>query len=351
MEHAMPRDTGLDSHNSIRANSIRLLAIVASCGMALPVFAQTESAPQSQTQPATQSPSDNPLAGPAVESVTTLTLVKRDFEGKLERIEARPEAAAAELLTLTPDQRAMVNEVLERRSADVVKLTEENYELFLKLQGARQGGDRKEMTTLMRDFRGVAEPLLKPSLFHQVRDVLPPEQRAEFARLVDEYLEALAAEPDPMGMGMQRGQRRGSTDAKRNGDASPDPMSDADTRMGDGPKEGARSGAASGAPSGALARRRVEMNLLIREMARGFGEMVEERREHTDELLKAIGATEEQEARIRAIIRENGETAALKPSEEQKSERFRKIMNELRPEQRRALMDWQRGRRVEPKSD
>lgn len=345
----MPRATGLYSHNSIR-----LLAIVASCGMALPMFAQSESVPQSHTQPATPSPAqpDSPLSGPAVESVTTLTLVKRDFEGKLERIEARPEAAAAELLTLTPEQRAMVNEVLERRSADVVKLTEENYELFLKLQGARQGGDRQELMTLMRDFRVVAEPLLKPSLFNQVRDVLPPEQRAEYARLVDEYVEALAAEPDPMGMGIQRGQRRGiGGDAAREawGERAPDadPMSDVDTRMDNGPREGVR----GGPPSGALARRRVEMNLLIREMARGFGAMVEERREHTDELIKAIGATDEQEARIRAIIREGGESAALKPTAEQKSERLRKIMNELTPEQRRALMDWQRGRRVEPKSD
>lgn len=346
----MPRDTGSYSHNSIRPSSIRLLAIVASCGMAaLPVFAQSGSAPQSHTQPATPSPAqpDNPLAGPTVESVTTLTLVKRDFEGKLERIEARPEAAAAELLTLTPEERAMVNEMLERRNADVIKLTEDNYELFLKLQGARQGGDRQELMTLMRDFRVVAEPLLKPSLFNQIRDVLPPEQRAEYERLVDEYVVALAAEPDPMGgMGMQRGQRRGiGGDAAREAKGEPVPDADVDTRMGDGPKEGAR----NGPPSGALARRRVEMNLLIREMARGFGEMVEERREHTDELLKAIHATEEQDARIRAIIREKGEAAALMPTTEQKSERFRRIMNELTPEQRRALMDWQRGRRVESK--
>lgn len=323
-------------------NSIRLLALVTACGMAaLPLSAQTEPAP---SEPAIQ---ENPLAGPAVGAGETPSLVKRDFEGKLERIETRPETAAIELITLTPEQRELVNDVLRRRSADVQRVLDDNLEMFLQLQAARQGGDRQEMMTLMRDFRVVAEPLLKPSLFNQIRDVLPQDQRAEFARLVDEYIEALAAEPDPMGgMGMQRGQRRGiGGDAARDAKGEPVPDPDTDTRLGDGPKEGKR----NGPPTGAPARRRVEMNLLIREMARDFGDMVEERREHTDELLKVIGATEEQEAKIRAIIRENGDTASLKPTAEQRSERFQKILKELTPEQRRALMDWQRGRRVEPK--
>lgn len=327
-------------------NSKRLLSLIAACGLALPMcglalpaWAQAAEAPAQV----------NPLAGPSVDASSKPTLVKRDFEGTLERIEMRPEAAAVELLTLTPDQRAPVDEVLQRRSADVQRVTTEHYELFLKLQGARQGGDRREMMTLMRDFRVVAEPLLKPSLFTQIHDVLPEDQRAEFARLVDEYIAALAAEPDPTGgMGMQRGQRRGiGGDAAREpmGEASPDP--ETDTRMGDGPKEGARNGQVAGA----TARRRIEINLLLREMARGVGDMVEERREHTDELFKVIGASEEQQSKIRAIIRENGENAALMPTPEQKAERFQKILKELTPEQRRAWMDWQRGRRAEPKAE
>lgn len=315
-------------------NSIRLLAILAVCGLAtLPTLAQSAEA----------TPSDNPLAGPSVDVATKPSLVKRDFEGKLTRLETRPEAAAVELLTLAPEQRTRVDEVFQRRSADVERITTENIELFLKLQASRQGGDRQEMMTLMRDFRVVAEPLLKPSLFNQVRDVLPQDQRAEFARLVDEYIVALAAEPDPMGgMGMQRGQRRGiGGDAAREAEGQPAPDPDTDTRMGDGPKEGAR----NGPPSGAPARRRVEMNLLIREMARGFGDMVEERREHTDEMLKAISATEEQEAKIRTILREAAEAKSGKLTSEQRSEQFRRIMQELTPEQRRALMDWQRGQR------
>jgi DNA-binding MarR family transcriptional regulator len=325
-------------------NSIRLLAILTACGMAaLPMFAQTEPTPAdpAQAEPATQG---NPLAGPAVDAGAKASLVKRDFEGKLARIETRPETAAIELITLTPEQRELVNDVLRRRSADVQRVLDDNLELFLQLQGARQGGDRQEMMTLMRDFRVVAEPLLKPSLFNQVRDVLPQDQRGEFARLVDEYIEALAAEPDPMGgMGGQRGQRRGiGGDAAREAKGEPVPDPDTDTRLGDGPKEGKR----NGPPSGAPARRRVEMNLLIREMARDFGDMVEERREHTDEILKVIGATEEQEAKIRAIIRENGDKSAIKPTAEQRSERFQKILRELTPEQRRALMDWQRGQRA-----
>lgn len=319
-------------------NSIRVLALVIASGIAASsLCARTAEVPSSV----------NPLAGPSVDAAATPTLVKRDFEGKLERIEMRPEFAAIELIPLKPEERGRVDEVLARRAADVQRVTMDNHELFLKLQGARQGGDRREMMTLMRDFRDVAEPLLKPSLFNQIRDVLPADQRAEYARLVDEYLAALAVEPDPMGsMWTRRGQRRGiGGDAAREAAGTPAP--DTDSRMGDGPKEGAR----TGPPSGMIARRRVEMNLLIREMARGFGEMVEERRENTDELLKAINATDEQEAKIRAIIRDGGETAALKLSAEQKTERFRKIMAELTPAQRRALMDLRRGLRTESEDE
>lgn len=333
-------------------NSIHLLAILAVCGMAsLPALANPAPAaePPAAPVPAPKSEPSNPLAGPSVDAGAKPTLVKRDFEGNLERLEMRPEAAAADLLTLTPDQRTLVNDVLKRRTADVQRITEDNLELFLKLQTARQGGDRQESMTLMRDFRVVAEPLLRPSLFNQIRDVLPQDQRAEFARLVDEYIAALAAEPDPMGgMGLQRGQRRGiGGDAGREAKGEPVPDPDTDTRMGDGPKEGAR----NGPPSGAPARRRVEMNLLVREVSRNFGEMVEERRERTDEMLKVINATDEQETRIRAILRDGGEANGLKPTPEQKGERFRKIMDELTPEQRRALMDWQRGNRAAPKEE
>lgn len=322
-------------------NSIRLLSMAAVCGLAaMPVAAQRGSA-QEPGRPQEMG-SANPLAGPAVDSAMKTTLVKRDFEGKLERIETRPEVAALELLGLSPSQREAVDDVLRRRTVQVQRVLDENLEWFLQLQGARQSGDRQEMMTLMRAFRDVAEPLLRPSLFNQVRDVLASDQRAEFARLVDEYIDAVAAEPDPIGgMGMQRGQRRGiGGDAGREARGEPVPDSDTDTRMGDGPKEGARTGPPSGAPG----RRRVEMNLVIREIGRSFGAMVEERREHMDELLKVINASEAQEAKIREIGREQGENSAMSPTSEQRAERFQRIMRELTPEQRRALMDWKRGR-------
>jgi hypothetical protein len=248
------------------------------------------------------------LRGPTVrQREKPSTLVKRDMNGQLERLEMRPEQAALDLLGLTVEQRKDADAVLAKRYVSVTALLRENWELFQKLLTARQAGAKaEEIRPLIRQFRPIAAPLLNPGLEEQVAGALPEEKRAEFKRIVDEYKAVIAAEPPP--------------------------------GAGGGPEMSGR------APSGA---ERIEVNLLLREMARSLKGIVDERREHMDAFLKAIDATPEQEAKIRELTRAAAESsrkngAIGEPSREERSATWRKIMDVLTPEQRAKAIEARR---------
>lgn len=101
-------------------------------------------------------------------------------------------------------------------------------------------------------------------------------------------------------------------------------------KAADGGKMAPDAGAAIPAP--------VEMNLLLREMARALQGIVDERKENMDHFLRVIEATPEQEAKIRAIARGNAEKregkALGEPSRDERLTTWRKMMDVLTPEQR-----------------
>ncbi|HVU64332.1 MAG TPA: hypothetical protein VHC70_10170, partial [Phycisphaerales bacterium] len=251
-----------------------VMGLVVVCGMA---FGQTP-------QPAGK-PDDDALRGPSVkETPRAATLVNRDMTGALERLDTRPEQAALDLLGLSAEERKGAEKVLTDRFEAVTKLLQDQYELFLKLQGARQSGAKpSEIRPLMREFYPHAQPLLDNPLEDLVEKTLPEGKRAEFRRIVDEY-KRVSAREEPGGRGA--GRRAGGGEGKGDG------------AMSDG--AGKAPGDASAGPIPA----RVEMGLLMREMGRALNAMVTERKEHLAALLKAVDATPEQEGQIQAIVRE-----------------------------------------------
>ena len=121
------------------------------------------------------------LSGPKVtQSTTAATLVQRDFNGRLERIETRPEAAAIALLALTDEERAAVDAFLVQRAAAVTAALFEHMDLFLEIQSARQSGDMEGARPLMRQLREKVPALVSPPLARQVAAVLPESVRSEF---------------------------------------------------------------------------------------------------------------------------------------------------------------------------
>lgn len=241
------------------------------------------------------------LAGPRVEGEAAASLVVRDFNGALVALEVRPEVAAIDLLDLDEASRAAVEKVLTERGALVRSVTLEHYDLFLRAQAALQARARDEMRALAADLRTALAPLIAPTLASRVSEALPKAVRGRYMDLVREYAAALAADA-AAGVG-------GRDDARRAG-------------------RWAERAAAS----------RVEMRLTLSEMARSFAAFVEERRARVDEIITLIEATPEQEARLREVIRREGEKAGPDPSPAQRGAILRAVLAEMTPEQRRKVL-------------
>lgn len=261
-------------------------------------------------EPSDATPSQDaaPLGGPsatAPKPVATvpLSIVERDFEGKLIKIDRRPEVAAVEKLALTVEKRKEIDDFLTARFAKVSAFTKEHYDLFIKLQGARQAQSREELPSLMRQMREAAGDFVNKPLVDELAALVSKEQGENLRRMVREYMvESAKSEP-------------------RQGPA------------------GAGPGRADGPP---VEGPRAELNLFIREMARGFAAMVAERKQQSDEQFKRVQATPEQEAKIRAIIRSYNTSPGTELTREQRMEMTQKILAELTPEQRQL---WQQRER------
>ncbi|MBU6411908.1 MAG: hypothetical protein KGS45_00400 [Planctomycetes bacterium] len=285
------------------------------------------------------------LSGPKVGDAAggTLSLVEKDFDGKIKMLEVRPEVAGLKLLKLSDAEKAATDKILQEREAMVAKVLKENYALFLELQNLRQaglggggggeGGDREKareehrgMMEKMQTFREKAKDLLEPTLMDRLGKELTNPNATQLKRLVQEYntaaLEAQRAE-------------RGAGRPNAGGGVGGPP---ADGPMGEPAGRSARSGGVGGA-GGELAARRMEINQTLREIGRSLRATVEDRKDRADAILKAANATPEQEAQIRAIFREMGTKVATgTPSEAERGAAMRKVMEILTPEQREAVM-------------
>lgn len=266
------------------------------------VIAGTGAGAQAPAEP----PAD-PLRGPRVQPADAgpPTLVERGFDGSMSLLEERPETAALKRLTLSDAERKAVDEILAQRGANVQSVLSEHTALFLELQGARQGNDREAIRRLMPQFREAAAELLTPPLRERLATALTPQNAEELNRLVDDYLRQMPVQ----------GARQPGQPVPEAGEAGRAPLARARPD---------RSG------------QRMEINLTIREMARAVSGIVSDRCERTDAMLKAIGATPEQESKIHAILRDG--SGVGQPTEEQRAQRMRRIMNELTPEQRAAWL-------------
>jgi Spy/CpxP family protein refolding chaperone len=182
---------------------------------------------------------------------------------------------------------------------------------------------------MVRELREVAKPLFEPAFVDTLAQAMPPAFGSELRSMVTEYREALIAseagnrgEQAAMGDGMT-GERADSADAKR-------------------PQEGRRAARAERARQ-AIDDQVYDVRQVGREMARSFQNFVADKQQKGEELYALVEATPEQRAKIDAILRADGEGAALIPTDAQRRERFQKILGVLTPEQRRKVLS-ERGR-------
>ncbi len=136
------------------------------------------------------------LSGPKVDMAAKKTsLVERDFDGKLRRLEISPEEAAIGLLKLDEATKAKVDEAVAARSLLLDVFVRDNLDLLLRFSTAGASNNTQEQGMLLRETYEKAEPIRKHGRLQEtVGAVLPPEQKKSFVELVQSYRAALANE-------------------------------------------------------------------------------------------------------------------------------------------------------------
>lgn len=284
--------------------SVAMIAVA--CGVATAQEPPADSPPPaSESTPAPEvapAPSVNPLSGPAVvdgaEPGPGGSLVQRDFDGKVRKLDERPEAAALRLLELSEEERSATDAVLAERSALLDKLVSDNLLLLTRLQTARSGGDAAERRAVFAEAREVFAPLsAKGSLEDQLARGLTPENAERFRAMCREYWAALIDEPD-----MTSGERGG---------------------MGAGMAAGR---------GGAMAR--VGLEALGAEIKGAYDRVSGERLERLEQFTSELQLTPEQQGTIRNLFIQHAQETQRKATGLQKAALFLKIRRELTPEQR-----------------
>lgn len=238
------------------------------------------------------------LAGPKVAPVVApLTLIARDFNGKLVRPTISPEEAAVGLLTLNETEKTAVDTVLSERAAIFDRAIQENYELLLKLQGLAQMAP-KEKIALLRQWNDALSELKRHGKLPELLAAgLTPFNAAAFRKLVSEYREAVIAEEMKVPeMSSEKPLARGQVVA------------------------------------------RAMLAELGGELKRSFDRRVAEGTAKLEEIASKVDATSEQKDKIQqlsiAYVTEN----KGKPTPQQRGELFRKVMEVLTPQQRQMLV-------------
>lgn len=135
------------------------------------------------------------LSGPKVQrgapNAEVRTLVHKEFDGRLKRLEVEPVGAAIAIMELNPEERAAAEKVLIERKTSFDALLRDNIPLVLKLDGAFKGHDNGEGQKALQQLFEKAKPVLaKGPLLDQVAAVLPPDKAKELRRLHAEYMNA-----------------------------------------------------------------------------------------------------------------------------------------------------------------
>lgn len=239
-----------------------------------------------------------PLSGPSTAPShvdARPTLVRRDFNGKVVRLERTLEEAAADLLNLDEAARARITEIMAKRTRILDDFVARNTDLLTKFGQAAATGNKADTIGLLNEaFNKLRELRRDGSLESQFAAVLSAEQVREFKAHIAAYFDAVVAERQ----------------------ANPD--------EGEMDKDGNRK------PPGRIA-------IVIDERLKAFGKEIERafyRSIYSGELLyqkigEIIPLRDDQAAKIRAWCAEFAEKGGQSPTEEQKRELFLRVLSVL----------------------
>ncbi|MFN7021440.1 MAG: hypothetical protein ACK4WH_08955 [Phycisphaerales bacterium] len=155
------------------------------------------------------------LAGPRVDGLPTgrRTLVHREFDGRLKRLEVEPVGAAVAIMDLSASDRAAAERVLLERKTAFDALIRDNIPLLMRADGAFKGHDGGEGQRALQQLFEKARPIIdRGPLIDQVAGALSPGAAAELRRIHAEYMAAAVQDridrgekPDRFGLRLAEG--------------------------------------------------------------------------------------------------------------------------------------------------
>ena len=308
------------------------------------------------------------LSGPSVEPTSAPdTLVRRGFDGEMERVRGMPEVEAIELLELNAADRAAVDAVLDARAATIDAIVRTHMTTVNNLVNARRAGDRESMREAMQTLRPALEPVLAEGpLVDQLAAAMPEASRTRYREVVAEYHHAARAAARERRLEERGGDAMDAPRRRPGRGAGPD---------GDGGDwmEGPLGGLGGDAAPGERERRELDrprrnadraergprnrgaaMRGLMMEVGQSYARLIEDaqaQKGELDDLLGRLDLSAEQRQAIEAKLREAREARlaageGMQPDRQGRRQVMRAIAEELDAEQRRAFRGLLRERRA-----
>lgn len=257
-----------------------------------------------------------PLAGPKLTTseVRPQSLVERDFDGKVKRLEISPEEAAVPLLELTPAERALADAAIASRAADLDTLVTNHLLDIIRLGGQLQSPRPGEKALALREAYQLSGPILaKGRLIDRISASLPEAKRARYVALVDEYKKAIGDQE------ISLAQQGKSDDPEFAAEVAKEPKNLIGHRI--------------------RARIKLELESFGKEIQRSAERIIAEKQNQGNDFLSKLQLTPEQESSIQAIYADLAGKYGLKePPKQVQAVLFVRVLQVLTPEQRKQAL-------------
>lgn len=141
-----------------------------------------------------------PGAGDAKEGMRRDTLIERDFEGRIRRVETHPAIAALELIGLSDEEKAATSRIIAERDAVLDRAVQAHLKDLVQASNAGQSGDEAGALAYLRPIiDDTSELRERGRLLDELAGAVSKEHAQRLRQLHDEYWRAIVDERMTLG--------------------------------------------------------------------------------------------------------------------------------------------------------
>ncbi len=141
-----------------------------------------------------------PSAGDAKEGMRRDTLIERDFEGHVKRVETHPAIAALELIGLSDEEKAATSRIIAERDAVLDRAVQAHLKDLVQASNAGQSGDEAGALAYLRPIiDDTSELRERGRLLDELAGAVSKEHAQRLRQLHDEYWRAIVDERMTLG--------------------------------------------------------------------------------------------------------------------------------------------------------